>query len=187
MRYTCRVKAGLQDSLHVRMTTQMYMAYLLGDCEVDEVGSNAHFWQVVRVGQLGSHVQLEVGIIVHIRAPKSDEAAVALAADTALQQWQQLGFQCATHFFHQERVAKADAGFQGAHEGGLTRLAHPEAHLALHALHPPASAHTVFFKHQSVNILIITLQQSHCIVQVQQSSAGLVLRGFSQTATAAVS
>lgn len=39
---------------------------LSGDGEVDEVGGNADLWQVVRVGQLGAHVQLEVGIVVYI-------------------------------------------------------------------------------------------------------------------------
>lgn len=74
--------------------------YLLGDSKVDEVGGNAHFRQIVGVGQLGGHVQLEVGIVVNIRAPQPDEAAVALAGDCALQQWQQLRLQAATHFFH---------------------------------------------------------------------------------------
>lgn len=64
------------------------VAHLLGDCEVDEVGSNAHLRKVVRVGQLGRHVQLEVNIIVNIGAPKPNEAAVALAGDSAFQQWQ---------------------------------------------------------------------------------------------------
>ena len=119
--------------------------YLLCDGEVDQVCGNAHFWQVVWVSQLGGHVQLEVGIIIDVRASKSDEAAVALAADSALQQWQQLRLQCATHFFHQERVAEADAGFQGAHEGGVPGLAHSQTHLALHPLHPPASTQQVCF------------------------------------------
>ena len=48
------------------MPAQGWVPHLLSDCEVDEVGSNAHFRQVVRVGQLGRHVQLEVDIVVDI-------------------------------------------------------------------------------------------------------------------------
>ena len=77
-----------------------YVAYLLGDCEVDEVGSNAHFRQVMWVGQLGGHVQPKIHIIVDVGAPKPNEAAMALTGDSAFQQWQQLRLQAAAHFLH---------------------------------------------------------------------------------------
>lgn len=137
----------------------MTPAHLLSDCEVDQVGSDAHFRQVMRIRQLGGHVQLEVGIVVDIRGAKPNEAAVALAGDTALQQWQQLRLQAATHFLDQKRVAKADAGLQGTHEGGIPGLAHPQAHLAFHPLHPPV-AHaqvSITYKLVVINTVLVTL------------------------------
>ena len=85
-----------------------YVSHLLGDCEVDEIGGNAHFRQVVRVGQLGCHVQLEVDIIVDIGASKPDEAAVALTGDRSFQQWQQLRLQAATHFLHLDSARRVN-------------------------------------------------------------------------------
>ena len=74
--------------------------HLLGDSKVDEIGGDAHVRQVVRVGQFGRHVQLEIDIVVDIGAPKPDEAAVALTGDSAFQQGQQLRLQAATHLLH---------------------------------------------------------------------------------------
>ena len=49
---------------------------------------------------------------------------------------------------YQERVSETDAGIQGAHEGGVTRLAHSQAHLAIHTLHPPAIILVLGYQHK---------------------------------------
>ena len=107
--YQSRCRAAKATVLLGRTLEHGCAPHLLGDCEVDEVSSNAHLRKVVRVGQLGRHVQLEINIIVNIGAPEPNEAAVALAGDSASQQWQQLRLQAATHLLHLRSAQSVDA------------------------------------------------------------------------------
>lgn len=54
--------------------------HLDGDSEVDEVDFDADFWQVVGVGQLGGHVEPELGVIVHVTVSQPDQCARACGA-----------------------------------------------------------------------------------------------------------
>eukprot|EP00976_Prorocentrum_cordatum_P073780 1181260-Prorocentrum_minimum.AAC.3 len=69
-----KVEALLADQI----PQQLVLQPLGGDGEVDHRHLDAHLRQVVRVGQLGGYVELEVLVIVHVAVPDPHHHAVAL-------------------------------------------------------------------------------------------------------------
>mmetsp|Transcript_10027 Transcript_10027/g.17738 ORF Transcript_10027/g.17738 Transcript_10027/m.17738 type:complete len:446 (-) Transcript_10027:364-1701(-) len=104
--------------------------------EVDQVHLDAHLGQVVRVGVLGGHVQLEQGVVVHVVVPDADQLPVPLLEHGPLQHGLQRRLQLLPHVLQQQRLPVADAGLQLAQHVRVRHRGHLQGRALLQLLDP---------------------------------------------------
>eukprot|EP00968_Pinguiococcus_pyrenoidosus_P021236 scaffold2724_cov260-Pinguiococcus_pyrenoidosus.AAC.23 len=106
------------------------------DREVDQRHLDANLRQVVRIGVLRSHVQVEVRIVIHVGIAESDQDSIALLEGGSLQNGLERRLEILAHVLDQQRPADADAVLQRPQQVGIAHHGHGQLPIFVRLLDP---------------------------------------------------